>query len=427
MIYNIFDKLNKIKKFPYFICTPLPYAVGTASEYVFVAVNQAPILGKKVIIIVPTIAQNLLQYKIFNNCYFNELEINKLSKKDKFLKYIFTILINIQFLFNRTITLFLEKFTNFKTSEGFRFATIGVRYHIETKANFDEIQLPQHTQYEVNLSDQANNFCLKKMEEMGINKDDNFVCVHVRDNAYKNDSGRRNQDYNLSMRNSDINNYKQTILYLLDKNYWVIRMGQSAEKKLEISHPKFIDYPFSQFKNHCLDLYLVKNCKFMICTQSGLQSLAMLFEKPVLTTNSIRIFESKSTNEFSRVISKKPFWKKNKKFITLENYLKLKYMYHHVFHVNNEIDFEENSSDEILEATKEFLESMENKKNNSVDKNQIFFNEFVLNSLKKHYYDTSEKDGSNLINVKHVCNLIINVRQSKEYYCRFFLKKYFKF
>ena len=47
--------------------------------------------------------------------------------------------------------------------------------------------------------------CLKKMEEMGINKDDNFVCVHVRDNAYKNDSGRRNQDYNLSVRNSDIN------------------------------------------------------------------------------------------------------------------------------------------------------------------------------------------------------------------------------
>ena len=100
MIYNIFDKLNKIKKFPYFICTPVPYAVGTASDHVFVAVNQAPILGKKVIIIVPTILQNLLQYKIFNNCYFNELEINKLSKKDKFLKYIFTILINIQFFFS---------------------------------------------------------------------------------------------------------------------------------------------------------------------------------------------------------------------------------------------------------------------------------------------------------------------------------------
>ena len=114
MINNIISKLNKIKKFPYFVCTPLPYGIGTASEQWQIAIKQASILRKKVIMITPTILQNLLRYKIANNCFFDELKVIELSKKDKFLKYVFKILINIQFLFNRTITLFLDKFTKIK-------------------------------------------------------------------------------------------------------------------------------------------------------------------------------------------------------------------------------------------------------------------------------------------------------------------------
>ena len=228
------------------------------------------------------------------------------------------------------------------------------------------------------------------------------------------------------MRNSDINNYKESILYLLNKNYWVIRLNQFSEKQLEINHPKFIDYPFSKYKNLCLDLYLVKNCKFMISTQSGLQSLALLFGKPLLTTNSIRMFETKSTNEFSRVILKKPYWKANKIFISLENYLKLKYKYHHVDHVNTEIDFEENSSSEILEATKEFVYNLENKKNKNISEKQFSFNQLMLSSFKNQYIDNTEKYEANLVNVRQVNNLIINLKESKEYYCNFFLEKYFK-
>ena len=41
--------------------------------------------------------------------------------------------------------------------------------------------------------------------------------------------------------------------------------------------------------------------------------------------------------------------------------LKLKHIYHHPNYLDNEIDFEENTSSEILEATKEFLEFIGNK------------------------------------------------------------------
>ena len=138
------------------------------------------------------------------------------------------------------------------------------------------------------------------------------------------------------------------------------------------------------------------------------------------------MFETKSTNEFSRVILKKPYWKANKIFISLENYLKLKYKYHHVDHVNTEIDFEENSSSEILEATKEFVYNLENKKNKNISEKQFSFNQLMLSSLKNQYIDNTEKYEANLVNVRQVNNLIINLKESKEYYCNFFLEKYFK-
>ena len=203
-------------------------------------------------------------------------------------------------------------------------------------------------------------------------------------------------------------------------------MGQSSNKMLGINHPKFIDYPFSQFKNHCLDLYLVKNCKFMIGTQSGLVSVGLLFNKPILSTNAIRLYEAKGLNRLSRVISKKPFWKKNKKPISLEDYLKLKYDYHHIDFINSEIDFEENNSDEILAATEEFLESMENKINYKPKENQILFNKFMLASFKNHYDDISFKSGINSVYLEQVFNLIVQLKETKEYYCTFFLEKYFQ-
>ena len=421
MIFNILNKLNKLKKFPYFIVTPLPYAIGTASDHLIVAVKQASILNKKLMIIVPTILKNFLKYNICNKYFFSELKITELSKKDKFIKNIFIALINIQFLFNRSLTIFFDKFTKIKLSEPFRFPEVGIKLHLEDTKNFDDIKLPKYKPYEINLSDCANSFCLKKIKEIGISEKDKFVCISVRDNLYRNDKGRR------EYRNAEIANYKEAIFHLLSKGYWVIRLGQLSNKKLDINHPKFLDYPFSKFKNYCLDLYLLKNCKFMISTQNGLFATALLLNKPTLLTNAYRLFETRSANKFSRVISKKPFWKKNKKFIPLENYLNLKYLYHHIDFIDDEIDFEENSSNEILEATKEFLESIENKSDFTAKNDQINFNKFMLNSFKNHYYDKSNKNGFNLIDVPEALNLIIGVREAKDYYCNCFLKKNFKF
>ena len=51
-----------------------------------------------------------------------------------------------------------------------------------------------------------------------------------------------------NFRNSNIDNYYEAIIKLLDKGYWVIRMGKAVEKKMNINHSKFLDYANSEYQ-----------------------------------------------------------------------------------------------------------------------------------------------------------------------------------
>ena len=79
-----------------------------------------------------------------------------------------------------------------------------------------------------------------------------FVCLHIRDSAYlaavTNALGEKADywDYH-SYRNSDIDNCREAIVYLIERNYWVFRMGKVVEKPLLIGHKNFIDYPYLSY------------------------------------------------------------------------------------------------------------------------------------------------------------------------------------
>ena len=85
-------------------------------------------------------------------------------------------------------------------------------------------------------------------------------------------------------RNSNINNYIESIIYLI-KNYLVIRIRDKPINKIKFKNKNFLDYPNSKIKSSQMDLYLIKNCSFYIGTQSGPMDTAYLFNKPVLMTN----------------------------------------------------------------------------------------------------------------------------------------------
>ena len=50
MFFKIINYLNSNKKFPYYICTPLVYSIGNASEHIATAAAHAKRSGKKILI-----------------------------------------------------------------------------------------------------------------------------------------------------------------------------------------------------------------------------------------------------------------------------------------------------------------------------------------------------------------------------------------
>jgi putative glycosyltransferase (TIGR04372 family) len=131
------------------------------------------------------------------------------------------------------------------------------------------------------IVDNKNHNTYYLLNQLGIYKDDWFVCLHVRDNLfYGSDSGA-------NLRNSKIDNYAKAIELISDAGGKVVRLGSASSKNhsIKYSHANLIDYPNSEVKSDFLDLHLIKNCSFYIGTTSGPMDVAELFNKNILTAN----------------------------------------------------------------------------------------------------------------------------------------------
>ena len=86
-------------------------------------------------------------------------------------------------------------------------------------------------------------------------------------------------------RDSNVNNYIPAIKALIKKNFYVVRMGKIAAKRLNIKSSKFIDYPFHPSKSDFMDFFFAYKCYFWICNNVGLDEVARIFRKPLLDSN----------------------------------------------------------------------------------------------------------------------------------------------
>ena len=98
-------------------------------------------------------------------------------------------------------------------------------------------------------------------------------------------------------RDNNINNYIPAIKALIKKDFYVVRMGQIAKKKLNIKNKKFIDYPFHPLKNDFMDFFFAYKCYFWIGGHAGLDNIAVTFRKPFLDLNMAQIAGLKITSK----------------------------------------------------------------------------------------------------------------------------------
>ena len=116
------------------------------------------------------------------------------------------------------------------------------------------------------------------------NTDLNFICLNVRDSAYDHHLGR-SENFIRKIRNSNIDDYKGAIEYLVNNNISVFRMGLAVEKTIEITNTNFIDYASNGLRTELLDIFLGAKCKFAVSTGSGWDAIPEMFKRPILEVN----------------------------------------------------------------------------------------------------------------------------------------------
>ena len=127
----------------------------------------------------------------------------------------------------------------------------------------------------------------KRLIEIGISPDEPYVCLIVRDGGhYKSKGDTESAGYELL--NFDINDFAGVAEVLIESGFQVIRMGSGSERPFTSKPDGVVDYALSKNRSEFLDVYLAATCEFAVSTQTGPDSVCMLFRRPVLYVDVTR-------------------------------------------------------------------------------------------------------------------------------------------
>ena len=191
-----------------------------------------------------------------------------------------------------------------------------------------------------------------------------YVCLLNRDESYLAKSSIHGENllprqsvYSYhSYRNSDINSYKLAVDFLLDKGFWVFRMGAITDTELKISHPNFYDYSFSSSKSDLLDIFLFSNCSACISSSTGIDILPQIYGIPTLILNGLPL---NLCNTFYNTtwVPKRLYWAINHESLSLKDYIKNGFLTTKEY-VDAGIKIVDLTPEEILEETRDFFNGL---------------------------------------------------------------------
>ncbi len=139
-----------------------------------------------------------------------------------------------------------------------------------------DLVMKSETLLQFNEKDKNNGMIL--LEKMGI-KNKKYVCLFVRDDMYlKKRFPDEIWDYH-EHRNFDIDDFNGMIKLIIDRGYYVVRMGRDVKKRVSINNSKVIDYPFSPYISDFADIYLMANCNLCVSTSTGPECISNIFQK----------------------------------------------------------------------------------------------------------------------------------------------------
>tara|TARA_B100001063_G_scaffold3693_1_gene2711 strand:+ start:4560 stop:5678 length:1119 start_codon:yes stop_codon:yes gene_type:complete len=225
----------------------------------------------------------------------------------------------------------------------------------------------------------------KILEKLNIQKKDKVVLLCVRDSAFSHRFKKKDDNIKITIRDNEINDFKDLVSYLCEKNYKVIRIGKVVEKKLNFQHENFIDLPFTNVRTDFLDVFLFYISKFIISTGTGIENIGDLFRKKRIWLNfaDFEVYNSKVSTSF--IHPKEVFDIENNCLLSLieifdNNLHRLGNVYEYE---QNKFKFKSISSDKMIKSVKEmenFIDQGHSKE--SYKKNKL------MNDLLSKKYDT---------------------------------------
>tara|TARA_Y100001968_G_scaffold332930_2_gene393113 strand:- start:2757 stop:4289 length:1533 start_codon:yes stop_codon:yes gene_type:complete len=234
-----------------------------------------------------------------------------------------------------------------------------------------------------NFKDQIKNQPLKDLLPYQSYKNHNifpwYVTLHIRGNSF-----HRVNDPNSHPRDANIITYKECIKFIINNGGNVIRIGEKGSATIKNING-FID--LTQYERDISnDINLIANARFHIGTASGPTNIPPLFGVPILLTNLVRPV-SQSQFPRSLAITKKWFNKSTQKYISynycLNTQLAGKENKRLIKFKDEEIILQDNTSEEILLATKDMLDLCKKETNESYEIYNSILNEYT-NYLKEN-------------------------------------------
>jgi len=382
VIFILVNYLNKSTFFPYFVISTLNYSFGNTCEQIDIANRIAFKNKKKLILIKFYLLQNLLGYNVSNHHLFDNLVFyKKLNKIEIFFFKVLEFILNIEFVFIRSLIRILKIIFKINFPDNINFIHLGISRELYNnkaffRTNYNLIKSYPKINPKISLKKDIKKICKLLLSEK-INYKKKFICLHVRDHFFHNDKKRRN------FRNANINNYIKSIDFLIKKGFVVVRLGNSKSKKIKYKNKNFFQYNYSEINSPLLDIYLVENCYFYVGTSSGPIDLAFAMNKPTLITNSVNIFSGSARNKMGRTLMKDIYYK-NKK-INIQKFIKLDYSNHDPSLLHNKLNFKENSPNQLLKSVKKFYKIVKLKKF-KYNKKDIILSNLINISLKHKFY-----------------------------------------
>ena len=222
---------------------------------------------------------------------------------------------------------------------------------------------------------------------LGIPKGVPFVCLAVRDDAYLQSQSPHLDWSRHDYRDCDIQNYILTSQRLVERGYYVLRMGAVVKEAMKVEHPMIIDYAARGLRNDFMDIYLGANCAFCISSTLGFDMIPMSFRRPVVFVDCAPL-ELLRTSSPSYLSTVKKYWlREQKRYMTFKEIFISgagKFVGTSDFKAMD-IELIESTPEEILAVVLEMDDRLKNQWK-SINKNEKLQQQFFELLPKKEYH-----------------------------------------